>query len=262
MRIGYMSDLHVEMWTRRQAAWCGEGPLCWGPDVRGAQADVVILAGDIGLARDGSAPDYRLQLEQYLGVPVFLVPGNHEYYGSDFQLAHEKLIGHEDILDRRAVNLGALRILAATLWTDYAVAGDQSVALSTAAGVLNDHKVIRINSRAFHPKDALLQHATSRQWLVDRLAERHNGHTLIVTHHCPHPAVSNTKFPLDALSGAFCSNCDDVIEVAARAGVGGWIFGHDHHCCDMAHGGVRFLSAQRGYPGEDTGWTGMGILTI
>lgn len=38
--------------------------------------------------------------------------------------------------------------------------------------------------------------------------------------------------------------------------------GHHHWSLATQTHGVRLLSAQLGYPGEDTGWTGPGYLEI
>jgi hypothetical protein len=67
---------------------------------------------------------------------------------------------------------------------------------------------------------------------------------------------------LNELAPAFFSDCDDLVEAASAAGVAAWIFGHHHWSLATETRGVRLLSAQLGYPGEDTGWTGPGYLEI
>jgi hypothetical protein len=57
---------------------------------------------------------------------------------------------------------------------------------------------------------------------------------------------------LNELAPAFCSDCDDLVEAASAAGVAAWIFGHHHWSLATETHGVRLLSAQLGYPGEDT----------
>lgn len=253
-RIGYMSDLHTEFGGEFDRAALGV------PE--DTKIDLLVLAGDIGLLRAAQAVERIQDFEVMFDCPVVTVPGNHEYYrgvfGGEFP-AGANFLDRDEWVSWD----GKLRVLGATLWTDYKISGDVVAAINVAGGALNDHRLIRTAAGdLFSPHSALSQHMLSRHWLLERLAERHDGPTLIVTHHCPHSAVRNQKYPLDALSAAFCSDCNDVIEAAAKAGVVGWIFGHDHHCCDMVYGGVRFLSAQRGYPGEQTGWTGMGVLEI
>jgi hypothetical protein len=84
-----------------------------------------------------------------------------------------------------------------------------------------------------------------------------------VTHHVPHPAARHPGYPAnDHLLPIFCSDCSDLIEIAGRAGAHHWIFGHHHYSIDEVVAGVRLLSAQLGYPREQTGWTGPGLITV
>ena len=97
---------------------------------------------------------------------------------------------------------------------------------------------------------------------IHLVAEPHDGPTLIVTHHVPHLNARHPRYGLNALTPAFCSDCGDLIGAAASAGAVAWIFGHHHwsHCLEMH--GLPLLTAQPGYPGEDTGWIGPGVLTL
>lgn len=84
----------------------------------------------------------------------------------------------------------------------------------------------------------------------------------MVTHHVPHSVARHPAFGVNLLSGAFYSDCTDLIEAAAKAKVSGWIFGHHHWCMKVKAGEVRLVSTQPGYPRERTGWKGPGILNI
>jgi hypothetical protein len=165
-----------------------------------------------------------------------------------------------------------LRVLGATLWTDYAVTGDPAAAMTAAERVIYDHRLIRRSegSAFFSPADALAEHRLSRTWLLRKLSDPRDGPpkgppdgpTLVVTHHVPHSAARHPGHGLNELAPAFCSDCDDLLEAASAAGVAAWIFGHHHWSLATEKHGVRLLSAQPGYPGEDTGWTGPGYLEI
>jgi hypothetical protein len=200
------------------------------------------------------------------------VPGNHEYYRGVFNDDRETLIAEKragvTFLDRGAAyfphRTGQLRILGATLWTDYAVLGNAQAAMYHARTSINDHRLISLTEgQPFRPEDALVEHRKSRDWLLDRLIEPHVGPTIIVTHHVPHPAARHPNYPSnDPLMPVFCSDCSDLIELAGEMRVAGWIFGHHHYCIDISIAGVRLLSAQLGYPREHTGWNGPGLYTI
>lgn len=280
MRILYFSDIHIEVRgfrTRISPDWIRTYPLCLGPDLRPfvGGADLVALAGDIGDGIPGSRDatlDYASQVHEFLGAPVVAVLGNKEFHGLEFDEARQRLMATApagvSVLDRSVdfFNLEdrELRVLGATLWTDYAVLGDPVGAMGMARYSVMDHRrIARAGGRAFTPTDALREHEASRKWLEVELAKPHGGPTLIVTHHVPHPSVRNPRFsPTDPLSPAFQSDLSDLLYLASAKQVEAWIFGHHHHCVDAHVLGVRLLSAQLGFPNEQTGWSGPGLLTI
>ena len=99
MRIQILSDLHVEF----------EGntipPLA--PD-----AEVVILAGDLAPVHTRRVADIA---RRWAGADnIFYVPGNHEYYGSEIDVARRELarqcLQHDvTLLDPGAVTVGHVR---------------------------------------------------------------------------------------------------------------------------------------------------------
>lgn len=277
LKIVYFSDIHIEIRDKEaQLGWTSRHPLGLGPDLSdvGTGTDLVVLAGDIGRMaskRDVSTLHYAEQVAEHLQCPVVVVPGNHEYYRGTFDTLRASLLDAQSaqvtVLDRGEVQYpypgGSLRVLGATLWTDYEVLGDPQTGMAAAQAVLEDHRLItRSHGRPFLPRDALAQHHLSAAWFAERLAEHHDGPTLVVTHHLPHSAARNPIHGTTALSPAFYSNCDDLITAAARSNVAAWIFGHHHWSHEIQVHGVRLVSAQMGYPGERTGWRGPGVLWI
>jgi Calcineurin-like phosphoesterase len=273
----YFSDIHIEIREKAgRLGWTDLMPLDLGPDLRpyAGRADLLVLAGDIGRMRsrrDVSTLRYAEQAAQLLGCAAVVVPGNHEYYRGSFDAEREALLaGRVDgvtVLDRGEARYpgpgGALRVLGATLWTDYATLGDPKQGMLDALGGIEDHRLIaRRDGTPFLPEDALAEHRLSRAWLAARLAEPHDGPTLVVTHHVPHSAACNPAFGITPLSPAFHSDCDELIDAAVRAGTQAWIFGHHHWSHELELRGLRLVSAQTGYPGERTGWRGPGLLSI
>ncbi|HMA89566.1 MAG TPA: metallophosphoesterase [Burkholderiales bacterium] len=275
-RVLYFSDVHVEIRDKSgPGGWTDLMPLDLGPDLRdfAGKADLLVLAGDIGRMRsrrDVSTLRYAGQAAQLLGCPAVVVPGNHEYYRGSFDEERAALLaaGQDGVtvLDRGEAHYAlagrALRVLGATLWTDYAANGDPAQAMRLAQEKIVDHHLItRRGGAPFLPQDALEEHRLSRAWLAARLAEPHDGPTLVVTHHVPHSAAAHPGFGVTPLSPAFHSDCDELIDAAARARVLAWIFGHHHWSHELELRGVRLVSAQPGYPGEATGWRGPGLLS-
>src|SRR3954453_15761852 len=143
MRVLYFSDVHIEIRERDAASpWCGMLPLGYGPDLSpfAGAVDLLVLAGDIGRVhstRNVLPLSYAEQTAGFLGCPVILVPGNHEYYRGSFDEDRAALLTATrpgvTVLDRGealiASGAARLRILGATLWTDYAAAGDRKTAM-------------------------------------------------------------------------------------------------------------------------------------
>ena len=276
-RVLYFSDVHIEIRERDTSSpWCRTLPLGHGPDLSSfaGAVDLLVLAGDIGRVhstRNVSPLSYAEQAAGFLGCPVILVPGNHEYYRGSFDEDRTALLAARrpgvTVLDRGAALIAhgtaRLRVLGATQWTDYAAAGDRAAAMEAAEREIQDHRLIRrrAGSRRL-PEDALSEHRLSRAWMAVKLAEPHDGPTIIVTHHVPHLSACHPRHGLNALTPAFCSDCDDLIAAASAAGAVAWIFGHHHWNQRLEVHGVKLLTAQPGYPGEDTGWTGPGVLIL
>lgn len=237
MRLHVLSDLHLE-----RASFSAVAPA----------ADVVILAGDIARGADGVEWASRWAPE----VPVLYVAGNHEFYGHSLPgLTHalrEAATGSSvRVLEDEEMLLGGVRFLACTLWSDFEFDGaerrEQSMAMCRR--VVNDYRHIEFDpeGRTLTPQDTRTIHLASRRWLAKRLADPHDGPTVVVTHHAPLIQGRPRSQVLRALAGAFAS---DVTELMGVERVALWIYGHTHRAADLELRGTRVFSNPRGYPNE------------
>ena len=245
MKIQIASDLHLEFGGRKGESLCTP-----------TEADVIVLAGDIGTGVTGIL--WAGELSRQRQVPVLYVPGNHEFYGRVHPYALKEMrqaaTDHGvHLLDGDGVAIQGTRFLGATLWTDYKVDphSPQALAMQVCEAMMNDHRRIRIPEghryRRFAARDAAALHLRARAWLEQALAEAHAGPTVVVTHHGPSPACQHRDFPIDALAGAFLSDLDPLFDPAR---VSLWIYGHTHSNLDTQVRGVRLVANQPGYPGE------------
>lgn len=234
MRIGMYSDLHLE--------FEGFEP----PEL---DVDVLVLAGDI-------APKLRgLRWAEALpgDFPIVYVAGNHEFYGTNTHLPDKlRRLASErvHVLSDRAVTLGGVRFLGATLWTDLALNGDPEAAFDVGFMLVNDFRKIRnadLGYRRFRPSHALASHRASRKWLAASLGEPHSGPTVVVTHHPPSPKSMKTKHVGKSWAPYDASAMDDFV---ADSGAALWIHGHTHHVVDYTLGATRVVGNMRGYPGH------------
>lgn len=148
MKLQLLSDLHLEVHPNfvPQAA----------PD-----ADVLVLAGDIGSYQPGS-----LLQGEYFGLerfanwpcPVIFVPGNHEYDMQDWDAAHARLRRVcEELgiiwLERETVVLHGVRFVGTTLWTDY----DAIALLDEQVQAGDMSRLLRLREKSFRAANFYLQ---------------------------------------------------------------------------------------------------------
>jgi len=233
MKLHILSDLHLEFEDFTPPP---------------AEADVVVLAGDIGGGTDG----VEWAAQRFPARPVVYVPGNHEYYGHDIALVDELAAAapdHVHVLSDGAVELGGVRFLCSTLWTDFRLhgEGDAWFARQRARRSITDFHSIRIGGRRLRPEDTVEFHERSRAWLERELGRVFDGPTVVVTHFLPAMPSIAARYANDPLNPAFASRLEPVIE---RYRPALWIHGHTHMPCDYELFGTRVVCNPRGYPRE------------
>lgn len=239
MRVHLLSDLHNEFDT-------------YIP--RGVDADVVILAGDIDVKTRGISWAMRA-----FPCPVLYVPGNHEYYGGHLLGTLAKMRGscaasHVQVRDRDAVEIGGVRFLGATAWTDFSATGNTPLASITAQSSMNDYRLIRTgeNYRRIKPSDLAAEAHRTREWLLSKLAEPFSGPTVVITHHAPLlRSLAGSPYAGGHLDAAYAN---DWIDLLGEDRVALWVHGHSHTSVDYHEAGTRIVCNPRGYPGECTGF--------
>jgi Icc-related predicted phosphoesterase len=235
MKLHILSDLHTEFSD-------------FSPP--GTDADVVVLAGDIGVGTAG----IEWAARQFSEKPVIYVPGNHEYYGHDIRntdLLAAVARANVQVLNDDTCGMKNVRFLGTTLWTDFRLYGEGESWFSreTARRQIDDFTSIRSGGQVFTPKDSVAFHEASKAWLVSELEKDFNGPTVVITHHLPASLSIAEKYKNDPLNPAFASRLEVVIE---RYQPDLWIHGHTHVACDYEIFGTRVVCNPRGYPSEFT----------
>jgi Icc-related predicted phosphoesterase len=235
MKLHVLSDLHIEFADF---------------DPPKTDADIIILAGDIGVGTAG----IEWAARQYRKLPVIYVPGNHEYYHHDIGITDElksSAPANIRVLDNDSCEFDNVRFLGSTLWTDFRLYGEGEAwfARQKAKRSIEDFTAIRNCDRRFTPEDSVGLHEISKAWLVDEMQKTFNGPTVVVTHHLPATPSIASRYKDDPLNPAFASRLEDVIETY-RPKL--WIHGHTHVACDYEIYGTRVVCNPRGYPSESS----------
>lgn len=216
---------------------------------------LVLIAGDIcqGLVR--AVEQAR---DAYPRIEIAMVAGNHEFYGrvygEELEAGRRRALAlGVKLLENDTAFFGPLRVLGATLWTDYDAYGAnlREPAMRTAAETMLDHKKIRWRKdpwQRFRPQEARSLHLRSRVFLEAELAQPHQGYTLLLSHH---PGVVEAVEPLyrrSLNSAAFWSEMTPLID---RHAIDWWVSGHTHFSMDIRRGLARLISNPAGYAGEN-----------
>jgi predicted phosphodiesterase len=262
MKLQLLSDLHLES----------------QPDFQtrpAADADVLVLAGDIGSYQSGSKlqdQDFGLtRFSPLYGwpVPVYFVPGNHEYDALDFDQAHARLrqtCARLGItwLDREIISLpytacdgSALRLIGTTLWTDFDALAPQGSGTDSKA--LSE--TLKARDKAFRAADFHLKKTGTlrnglpflsqavrdeglqcQAWLRGALSQPFEGKTIVVTHFAPSLHSADPRYGRVPGTAGFCNALDDLLPHATL-----WLHGHLHTPQNYVHKGCRVVANPLGY---------------
>jgi Icc-related predicted phosphoesterase len=248
MKIQIFSDLHVDVHPIK--------PITIVPGV-----NLVIVAGDVceGMPRAFE----HLRRIVSMDIPILMVPGNHEFYRKFIPDELALAFAHAGafnlhLLSDTAVELGGVRFVGATLWTDYRIFGEtnQAAVMNTCAKCMNDHRLIGWQKKPwlrFRPQEAALLHHQSKIFIAETLALPFAGPTVVVSHHAVHWDSVHPRFRSDPVTGAFVSDQSELIEVYQPTL---WVHGHVHNSCDYRVGGTRIVCNPHGYGPENPDFDG------
>jgi Icc-related predicted phosphoesterase len=257
MRLWLFSDLHMRD---------GSEPPPPIPD-----ADVCVVAGDL---IEGRPDDGVAWLDAHIApaMPVVYVLGNHEFYNVDrtmdvnralAQRAAARTQGRVHVLDDGGVDIGGMRFLGSTLWTDFDVHGEgdeiaRAYAMNAAASSMMDYRFLAEGFEQWSPDLSRRQHLQSRRWLEQQLAIP-TGPTVVVSHHAPHWNSIETQYEMDLISAAFVSDLSDIMR---RFRPAHWLHGHTHHHFDYDVHGTRVTCNPKGIGRENRFFDPGMVITV
>lgn len=230
MKIQYASDLHLEFRANRE--WLLENPL----EVTG---DILLLAGDIMYIEDidlfwcWARDNYK---------HVLVVPGNHEFYGSDianysfdFKKPKYKNVAY---YQNKVVRIEDTDFIFSTLWSQI------NTNEKLIENGLNDFWSIRYDSVRFRPKHYNAMHEKSVRFIEDAVKESTAKHIVVVTHHSPSLLTIATEHLTSPLRSAFASDLHYLMEDGR---IDYWVYGHSHTNINCRVFNTEVVCNQLGY---------------
>jgi len=226
------------------------------PEVKNEKDTVVVLAGDIGLAKRETT--YNMFIENTCDrfKNVIWIMGNHEFYGDRLPTALAKIwnatLDHENlyVVENETVNIDNVAFVCSTLWTNFD--NNNTMTMYEAGLVMNDYKLIRTGpshepwKRKLKPLDTLALHMQAKGYIFPEIVtQKENGkNVVVVTHHLPSFLSVPEEFRGDPLNGAYASELfEDIMDTQPDV----WIHGHTHFSFDYMIGNTRVICNPRGY---------------
>ena len=255
MKLYVTSDLHLEF-----------GDL----DLRNDHGvDVLILSGDILVARDLDRPDDRgdrvrdfLQRCTERFPHVIMVMGNHEHYHGDFTKSADLIRGataqytNFHLLEKQSLDIDGWLFLGGTLWTDYN--GGDPISMLQAQEAMSDHHHIKNSAVSFYkflPQHARDDHRVMMEFVRSTIQDRrqsgeHSARVIVVGHHAPSRQSTHPRYRGNwHLNGAYSTELQDFI--LAHPEIALWTHGHTHEDFDYKIGTTRVMCNPRGYVGYE-----------
>jgi Icc-related predicted phosphoesterase len=264
MKLYVTSDIHLEF---------GDLQLENRDDV-----DVLILSGDICVARDIGRPDPNNIMEGSRSQQVrdffrrvsrdfpetMFVMGNHEHYHGDFAKTQSRL--QEMLITEGLTNIHLLEkscwefkdylFIGGTLWTDFNSA--DPLTLYHAKNAMNDYRGVKnshVHFYKFTPEHAMEDHMRMKNYIATVIDNRRalgerSDRVIVVGHHAPSRASTHPRYQHDTLmNGCYSSNMEEFI--LDRPEIVLWTHGHTHEDFDYMIGTTRVVCNPRGYIGYE-----------
>ncbi|NKL25421.1 phosphohydrolase [Rhizobium leguminosarum bv. viciae] len=256
MRAWIISDLHSSRLD-----------LLHGRRLAVPRADLCVCAGDISENIERAIDFLHAEIAPHMTVVATL--GNHDYYGTSIDRALEyarkwTLGTNVHILENETFVKGDLRVIGATLWSDFEIRDHKfgylpllarrDLAVRECVLHLPDFRSIyrsdaRVgNQKGFiTPDEMISRHRESRVFIEQELAKPFGGTTLVLTHHAISARSLDPRFQGHVSNAAFASDLTNVIQ-SGRPHF--WVHGHIHRFVDYVEHDTRVICNPRRYDGE------------
>ena len=238
MKIQYLSDLHMELMSPNKF-----NKLC---DKIVPKCDVLVLAGDIGnpLHQDEK---YKIFLHSTSEKfkKIFLVSGNHEYYGNDINKTNEEIesicgsISNVSFLNNSTELYNVYRFIGTTQWTH----------ITDSRYLINDFYAIKeMNVNRYNNL-----HEVARLFLKKSIEKscEDNEKVVVITHHLPFHKLTHQKYLTNFANYNHCFSAELHDVICHPNTIQSWFYGHTHTASAQKILDIQYYCNPLGYDGED-----------
>jgi calcineurin-like phosphoesterase family protein len=233
------------------------------PELDTDKETVLILAGDIGIAKRPTTYKYFLEDMSERFREVIMILGNHEHYGGNFPTTYTKIyeacldFENVSILEKEAIWLDGVAFIGATLWTDMGNHDAQCIEQSKLW--MNDYKTVRTGpssepwKRKLHPHDTVADHMNAKHYIFEEIKKQkaEGRKVVVIGHHLPSYLSVAEEFKGDPVNGAYASELFEDIMDLGDDQPEFFIHGHTHSSFDYMIGNTRIVCNPRGYLTQD-----------
>lgn len=235
MKIRILSDLHLEF---------GRLDL---PVMEDESNQVLVLAGDIGLAAKSWSYIPFIEEVSERFQDVIYVMGNHEYYDTSLNRGLDKIkdrilfetgATNVHVLNNEVLRIGDVSFVCSTLWTS--CNNMDAMTMYQLELQMSDYRAIRVGppsepyQRKLRATDTTAAHLRAKEFLFPAIkAEKEAGQkVVVVTHHAPSVLSIHQKYRESKyynLNGGYASKLEeDIFEAKPDL----MIHGHVHNSFD------------------------------
>lgn len=233
--------------------------------------DVLILSGDICVAKDLDRPDdkgdrvkefFRRVSRDF--PEIVYVMGNHEFYHGDFAKAQswiqnffdQENLSNIHLLEKSTWEHKDYLFIGGTLWTDFN-SGDP-LTLYHAKQAMNDFRGIKnsnVHYYKFTPEHAMEDHYAMRDYIRTVIDNRRaqgdcSDRVIVVGHHAPSRQSTHPRYQTETvMNGCYSSRMEEFI--LDRPEIVLFTHGHTHEDFDYMIGTTRIVCNPRGYIGYE-----------
>lgn len=233
MKIQVCSDLHLEFASNRD--WLKKNPLI-------PKGEILVIAGDTYyLERNLGKLDFINRVSDEF-EQVYLIPGNHEYYGTyDVSTAlhpmQREILKNVVLLNNSSIMIEETTLIFSTMWSKI-----ERNRFSIMRRLM-DFKRISYKNESFTLDQFNNLHDIAFEFIQKEVKKE--GKKIVITHHLPSIECNVAEFKGSKLNDAFCV---DKTEFILDSNIDFWVYGHSHrNKKDFRIGETKMVTNQFGY---------------